>query len=297
MSDDFGFLDDPAGSMPQPQPTRNPRSAGPASSEPGFARHEPASSADDAYELQDEPVEPPINGDEVVLADVATPASSVQAPYYATGGSAPQFLVSKPRRKWPWIVALAIGVPVAAIVAFALFAWYYVKSAKELPVTEADRRVVLTADDVARVFPALEVRPSAATIKKVRYLDGSHEVEYEYEARTDDGISLYVSSSVSVEPTIDDAVMSYNSIGVGVDVGMAFAGKTTPRIRNDLFRWGEVSSHSVLEREFGPVGNVLIVRQGKHVFFATVIGVHLTDPEEISQLFTPVLERMTTYQP
>lgn len=201
------------------------------------------------------------------------------------------------RRRWPLIVGLAVGVPVGCVALVALLGWLFLASASEQPVTEKDRAVVMQAEEIAAYADGFEVQPSRAKIRKVRYLDFTHEVEYEYESADGDPNYLYVLCTVSVEHTAKDARSTFAGLTVVDEVGASLAGDLTVRPRNDLFRWGDASTLAIVESEGLPIGNIFRARSGRRIFDLTFYGVYFDDGETLAELLTPPLERMRNYEP
>lgn len=301
MADDLRFSAEPP--KPPSQDAATPQMP-PAGVWPPIA---PGPNIGNAYELADEPVDAQIVEPDLVAADAAQ--ASAAPPDLIPGAAQPwtidtrghatrQPVRDKPRRRtWLLVVVLAIGVPVGGVALLGLLGWLFVASAKELPVAEKDRNAVLKAEDVVEFFPVLEVHPAAATIKKVRYLDGSHDVEYEYESHRGGDLELYVTCTVTVERNPSDAIASYATLGAFTQLGMSIAGNVKVVPRDDLFRWGDASSHALIENEFGTVGNLFRARSGKYIFDVTIIGVYFDDAETLAELLKPRLERMKSYQP
>src|SRR5215813_13372876 len=99
------------------------------------------------------------------------------------------------RRRVLLIVLLAVGIPLGVVVLLAVLGGVFVLSGKPQPVTAADRAVVVTIQDLARHMHDFEPVASGESFKKTRYLDGSHQLEYEYKSPREP--PLYLRSSLS----------------------------------------------------------------------------------------------------
>ncbi len=188
---------------------------------------------------------------------------------------------------------LMCGVGVGGIGLLAYFGMDSDEVADE-DVAESDRAMLVTFEDVAEYYE-LERTGGAGTFRKGGLL-GSRELEYEYEDPGDGGI--YLLSSVTRERTTKEARETYTAmqLTMGVMLGMAGEGVTREE-RNDLFKWGDDSKHYLLTADGTAVGNFFITRKGKHVYFLSLGGVAFDDPETLSELLTPRLERAVAWSP
>lgn len=159
----------------------------------------------------------------------------------------------------------------------------FMLTAKEVPVTVADKEAVLDIADVALWLDGFSPDSSKESLKKTKYLDKSYAIEYVYDDSLNDE-APYLMCSISVEPATSDARISYESVKVGF--GLGFSGEPGVKrvARNDLFRWGDKSEFSLLEADGLSFGNLFVGRKGKRVYMITVSGVFFDDPVEIRDL-------------
>lgn len=198
------------------------------------------------------------------------------------------------RRTWFWIVAAlvlgVIGILALVVMAGFLFIW----SAKSLEVTPADRQLVVTVDELLPWLDDFSPDYAAESIEKTRYFDGSWEVEYVYDHPAEDR-ALFINSSVTVEPTLQDAKTSYASQGVGLRIGFSLQNHTEIKLtdRDDLFRWGDQSQCKLITVDGQTVGNIFLARSEKRIFCVVISGLAIEDRATLGQLLTPHLERLT----
>jgi hypothetical protein len=245
---------------------------------------------------------PALASDEIISAEfVESPprygypqVPYVQAPYAQTV-AVPQ----KKRRTWLLVVGLCVGLPIAGIALVVLIGWFYIATAEDLPVTEADRAVVLRAQDVAPQYPheGFEVRPLREKFKKVRYMDGSHEVEYTYETPDGDPYPLQIYCTINIERNASDATTTHAANKVGGNIGISTAEGIKLVPRDDLFRWGSDSSMSMVYNQGAPLGHIFFARSDKHVVAIMLYGVYFENREHLEELLTPVLDRFKKYKP
>ncbi|MBI3181796.1 MAG: hypothetical protein HYZ28_06600 [Myxococcales bacterium] len=199
---------------------------------------------------------------------------------------------------WLLAIALLIALPIGGLVALFGVGLILSKVVEELPVTEEERAIVLTAEELAELGAGLEPQPHLGKLTKGKLRDGSYEVRYEYDASDSGG--LFLDSSVSVDDDLDSTIGAYAGMDVAGRAGFALMlggeGKTVRR--DDLIRWGEQSRHELLQDNQGqPAGNFFIARQGTKIFNVSFVGVGFDDRESIEALLLPKLERLEGYRP
>ena len=191
------------------------------------------------------------------------------------------------------IVAAIVGVAVAGgVIAFGGLVALYMYGADDQVVTAADREVVLTMAEVAAFVSDFEPQPAFESIEKVRFFDGSFEIDYTYEDPQE--VEPYLNSAATVERSSSDAALSYSGIKSGYRIGLSAAGSDLVP-RDDLFGWGDKSELWIIENEGAPVGNIFIGRKGGLVFNVMLSGVYFDD-EAIAELLAPVLDRLEAYE-
>ena len=175
---------------------------------------------------------------------------------------------------------LAVGGVVVLIVGGGAF---FLLTAKDIPVTSADREAVLDITDVALWIDDFSPDTSRESLKKTKYLDKSYEIEYEYDDSLNDD-APYLLCSITVEPSISDARISYTAVKAGFSLGFSGEPGVKRVARNDLFRWGDDSEFSLLKASGLSFGNVFVGRKGKRVYMITVSGVYFDESKEIRDL-------------
>ena len=89
--------------------------------------------------------------------------------------------------------------------------------------------------------------------------------------------------SITVEPSISDARISYTAVKAGFSLGFSGEPGVKRVKRNDLFRWGDASEFSLLKASGLSFGNVFVGRKGKRVYMITVSGVYFDESKEIRE--------------
>ena len=175
---------------------------------------------------------------------------------------------------------LSFGGVVVLIVGGGAF---FLLTAKDVPVTTADREAVLDISDVALWIDDFSPDSSKESLKKTKYIDKSYEIEYEYDDSLNDD-APYLMCSITVEPSISDARISYTAVKAGFSLGFSGEPGVKRVARNDLFRWGDDSEFSLLKASGLSFGNLFVGRKGKRVYMITVSGIYFDESAEIRDL-------------
>src|SRR3954471_7798938 len=125
---------------------------------------------------------------------------------------------------------------------------------RNLPVDDRDRAVVLRAADLIPFGFGLEKTEPYEKFTKTRYLDGSHELAYEFETPdAEEENALYMNVTLSVEKNAADAWTTQGAQEIGLGVGLKSSGLTKRELK-DFYKYGDSSTFYVLERDGHPVG-------------------------------------------
>ncbi|MCA8974764.1 MAG: hypothetical protein KDC98_08580 [Planctomycetes bacterium] len=199
----------------------------------------------------------------------------------------------KPSRwRLPIIMVLATVGLIGMIALIAGVAAVYRGLAQDVPVTDADRAVLLTAPAFVEWDEEFEVEPTLEVLTKIRNIDRSFELDYEYDAE-----DFYLSCSVGVETSVSDAKIAYSMMTTGVMLGSSMQ-DTEWRERPDLLQWGDSCKAAVMYAEDDtPCGNLFACRKGKRTFLAVWSGLWFDDAESMRELLAPVLRRWEDYAP
>jgi hypothetical protein len=167
------------------------------------------------------------------------------------------------------------------------------------PLTARDRAILC---DLSRLEPFSDDVPKDRTgekYKRVRHLDGSHELAYEYEPPEGAAHTLYLQSGLTAEKTATDARTAYTGLNLGVKLGFKWAGEgtITEVERNDLFHAGDQSRCVLLQKDGVPVGNFLVVQKGPKVYHIMLVGLYFDTADSIKELMQPFLDQLDGYQP
>jgi hypothetical protein len=185
-----------------------------------------------------------------------------------------------------------VGLIVLVVGLGFLFVW----SSTTEEVTDADRELVVTAQELADQGWDVKVNPAAETIEKTRYLDRTADIEYEYDS-TDDEEPLYINCSVHAESSPKDARASYTAMQVSALTVLKLMGDNIEQVdRSDLFRWGDESKCGLIVSNGIYCGNYFFARQGTKIYCLMITGVCIEEEAELRQLLLPHLEKLENHK-
>jgi len=185
----------------------------------------------------------------------------------------------------------------ALVAAFLLAALGLVGCQRDLPISAADREVVLRAADLIPYGYGLEQTGRYETFKRIRYFDGSHELTYEYQTpESEKDNALYLNVTVSVENSASDALTSHGAEEIGLTIGLKANGVEAREIE-DFYAYGDTSKFSLLENDGKPIGNIFTTRKGRRVFVMVLSGMYFEDAATFKELIEGRLEKFAAYDP
>jgi len=159
----------------------------------------------------------------------------------------------------------------------------FVMTANDVPLTDADRQVVARANELAPWFDDFEPKEEYEKFEKVRYIDESLEVSYEYDSPSDE--DPYILVTVSHERSISDAMMTFTAEWSGQQMGLNIADSDLDLVEPDSFySVGDQSRFANITYDGAIVGHVLVARKGKSVYSYTITGFNMDDPDLWSEL-------------
>ena len=193
-------------------------------------------------------------------------------------------VTSAPKKSRTWlIVGLAIfGTALLGILGVVGVGSLFVLTAEEQPLSLNDKAAMLTIEDVVLWMEDFAPDKSKESFSKTKYLDGTYDMEYEYEDSSNQA-APYVYCSITLEKKVSDALISYKAYHAGLNIGLA-SGELEQVERNDLFQWGDASRFCLLQLDGAPTGIVFTSRKGTRVFSVTISGVYFDDSEAIKEL-------------
>lgn len=125
------------------------------------------------------------------------------------------------------------------------------------------------------------------------------DITYSYEYSSPDSLEnpLYMTENIDYCLKSSDALITYNAYKLGNNIGMATADVKLVS-RDSLFAYGDQSTLMEIQNTKGePVGNVLIVRIGKLVYYLTFSGLYINETSNWKELVEAKLNTAEAYKP
>lgn len=198
-----------------------------------------------------------------------------------------------PKRS-PGKIIAAVVAAIAVLLALNIgFGVLMVMMADEEPATAAERALMI---DVSIVEDALafEADPSKEKATRLKYFDGSLELDYTYDDPRDD--APFLTHVISYERKSSDAVATYATQWGSAKLMLAATGEDVEIVEPaDGYKWGEQSSFGVITAAGNPFGNVFVARKGKMVVYVVLSGVYYDDAEVFREVFEPYLEKAAAH--
>ncbi|MEQ9504390.1 MAG: hypothetical protein RIT81_46465 [Deltaproteobacteria bacterium] len=198
-----------------------------------------------------------------------------------------------PKRSPGKIIAAVVAVIAVLIVLNIGFGVLMVMMADEQPATAAERELLI---DVSLVEEALdfEADPTKASAKRLKYFDGSLELDYTYDDPRE--TAPFLTHVISYERKSSDALATYGTQWGSAKLMLAATGEDISIVEPaDGYRWGEQSSFGIITAGGDPVGNVFVARKGKMVVYIIFSGVFYDDAEAFESTIEPYLEKAAVY--
>jgi hypothetical protein len=196
-------------------------------------------------------------------------------------------------KKSRWRLPLIIlGLIFAGLLLLVLLVAAYIWLSDDLPVRPEDRDVLVTLAWVQEQGFDVDFDPAEEVVEKIRNIDKSYELTYEYY-----GLDVFILCEVGVDPSVSDAKSSFFGLKTGQSIAFSLD-NTEVRLRPKLLSWGDDSKCALLYDDEGDyVGNYFACRTGTRTFSVVVMGLDLTEREDLGALLLPILRRVKTYKP
>ena len=183
---------------------------------------------------------------------------------------------------------LGMVITMGAIGALALLAFLasYLFSTSNYQLSPSQKACVVTAEHLAERHD-IALNPAVASWDSSRYLDGSVDIDYMYEDSSDQG--AWIHCMLSIQPSTFDAKIVKESYWQGSRI--SYKGVAEIEQDSSVFSWGDASRFAYLKTSGVRYGFLFVTRKDSKVFYLEIANCGIEDPDEISALLTPLLER------
>jgi hypothetical protein len=166
-----------------------------------------------------------------------------------------------------------------------------------MTVGPADKALLLQASELVPYGYGFQRIAQHETFKKSRDIDGTIEVEYEFETPDNENEhALYLDVVVTVSRKRSDARVSQGAENIGLLAGLKIEGIVREE-KPGFYTYGESSAFFVLKKDGTPIGNYFSVREGKKTYSILLAGMYIEDPAIWKELVEPKLKAFSTYNP
>jgi len=163
-------------------------------------------------------------------------------------------------------------------------------------IREEDKPLLITVEDLAPYGVSPDDYQQYETFQRNVFVDGSADIEYEFDPPEDSEINLYISATASFERTTKDAQLAYQMELKGTTFGAKLGGAAATESQG-FFTYGDESFFAFLMGKKGPGGNLFITRTGAKVYVVIIGGVYFDNPDDWAELIMPKLHYLESYIP
>lgn len=181
-------------------------------------------------------------------------------------------------------VLIVIGALALCLGLFAGLVAFYIYSAEEIPLSDLDKKTIITAQDLEVYYDGFKADENFALLSKIKYIDGSTEIEYEYQPE----LIPYINNNITVERNVHDAKSSLSTLWYSFSLTIKAMGMEFEENKS-FFSMGENSRFADIKQEGQIVGHFFVTRKDKTVYMFTISGYTMTDVSIWQELFEPRL--------
>jgi hypothetical protein len=182
-------------------------------------------------------------------------------------------------------VLLGVFAGGAVLTAVAGFGFYFLfKRGQNLPVTDADRAVVVSFDDLSQYFE-IEKREPQEKFTKATFPKAA--LEYTFNQP-----GLMIRSSAGIESSALAARAT--TFGFEATFGAALGELEAMDLKVPGM---DQSSAYLIRKKDNPIGNLFFARKGERTFMLVTVGAWFSDPATLASVVEPRLEALQTWKP
>jgi len=195
-------------------------------------------------------------------------------------------------KKKTWIIiGVAFGLPLVAIFGVFALGALFLASAKELPVTEADKDLIVDAFEFVPYYEDFAPDAKYEGWEKLRYVGGTVDLTYEYDSPLED--EPYIRSTVTWDVSRSDANLTYALGWSSSILGLNIADEEFDvQERDDYYAAGDRSRIGLILYDGEEVGNLFVVGVGDTVLDFTISGFVMNDPGLWHELFDDIVSKL-----
>jgi hypothetical protein len=172
----------------------------------------------------------------------------------------------------------------------------FLASCSEAAVQPDDLPLLVTIADFADFGYALDAYTHHQNLRRVRYFDGSLDIESAFTTPAGAEDYLHFSATAGFARSLSDARTGHRFTQGGLAIGSRWGGATLRTIP-DFYSWGDESFYGLMEGPEGPFGTVFGARLGRRTYVVTIGGLYFDEPEDWAEFIGPKLAYLKEYRP
>jgi len=162
-------------------------------------------------------------------------------------------------------------------------------------IRDEEKTLLVTIRDLEEFGVVTNDQTNGETYLVKRNLDGSTEIEYEYDSERDSVNTnyLWLKSEAEVNETVELANSAFDDRISAYKLGASLGSGELEIIEDPkLFTLGDESFSAFFEKDGIKLGNVLVIRKDNIVFSLLLTGIYFDDPQLLHNLMSPKLEKV-----
>jgi hypothetical protein len=167
---------------------------------------------------------------------------------------------------------------------------------RKLTVQESDKAPLLRVGDLVPYGFNFENIERYETFTKTKSIEGSYDIDYEFDVPDTEDKRLFLHVTVSVARKKSDARINEGAESIALRYALKAKGIEEEEIPN-FYRYGDASSFYLLKKEGKSVGNYFTVREGNKTYSLIMSGMYFDDPALWKELIEPKLKLFSAYKP
>ncbi len=159
-------------------------------------------------------------------------------------------------------------------------------------IKDHEKEFLITVNELEEYGVVIDDPSEAESFQVKRNLDGSTEIEYEYDSENDSSNAdiLWLKSEAEVLGSVELASTAFEDRISAYKIGAFLGNSEVEIIENpELFTLGNENYSAYFEKDGKKLGNLLVTRKGDTVFSLLMIGFYFDEPELLHELMSPKL--------
>ncbi len=165
------------------------------------------------------------------------------------------------------------------------------KGVSSRDVRDDERRLLVTVDNLAPYAVIPGDRSLCESYIAKHNIDGSLELEYEYDTEKDPMSEdvLFFKSEAEISDTVPLAKESFATRISAYKMGSSLVSGRKLQEKPSLFSLGEDNYAAIITQDGNPIGNVVVTRKGATVHSLVILGVYFDEREHLESLLASAM--------